>query len=32
MITDWFEWHEVLLPVNHNYNIKFFKIKSQDIQ
>ena len=24
MITNWIGWHEVLLPVNHNYNINFF--------
>ena len=20
MITDWIGWHEVLLPINHNFN------------
>ena len=36
MITNWFRWHEVLLPVNHNYNIKLqhkvFDSKEKNIQ
>ena len=27
MITDWIGWHEVLLPINHNYNKIFCKLK-----
>ena len=36
MITDRIERHEVLLPINHNYNkicdiLGFFKVKTQEI-